>query len=171
MLSREVFDSLSAWEADGSPSSTLGNHIQEAMERFGPVDRDPLAYRSLKIAKEIFDGCKDFKTTIERLANSLESHGVDWTMLGHEIDLDRLREIGEQRAAAVPFAKFGQDPPPPFGYQYAIWRQIQDSYRDGDRICFYSSSSDDEWRRGRTQSGYCLVRGNRIEVTLSSMIF
>jgi hypothetical protein len=171
MLSREVFESLIAWKTDTSSSASLGNHIQEEIDRFGPAERDPLAYRSLKIAKEIFDGCKDYKITIERLANSLGSHGVDWTMLGHNIGLDRLREIGEQRAAAFSLSQSGQSPPRPFGYQYAIWKRIQESYRDGDRICFYCSSSNDEWRRGRAQSGYCLVRANKIEIVLTSVVF
>ncbi len=101
---------------------------------------------------------------IERIQNSTEFHGVDWDMLGNEYEINEVERMGTFDYSAIN----PKVPNVPFGFLNSLWERIKERYVDGDRIYDFSSNSDD-WTNCAGQSGYCLVRKNKILQVMTLM--
>jgi len=115
---------------------------------------------TLKILKK----SESVKVMIERIQNSTEFHGVDWDMLGGVYQINEVEQMGTFDYSAIN----PKVPNVPFGFLNTLWEKIKVMHVDGDRIYDFSSNSDD-WTNCAGQSGYCLVRGNKILQVMTLM--
>lgn len=111
----------------------------------------------LAVALRVIRCSDNVKDTVERLENSTETHGVDWDMLGREGSIEEI----ENSNRVVTNSRDTNAPALPFGFLNSAWEAMKLKVGPEDRICDFSSSVQ-LWKKGAGQSGYCLVRGNRI---------
>ena len=120
--------------------------------------------KDFMLALKILEKSESVKVMIERIQNSTEFHGVDWDMLGNEYEIIEVERMGTFDYSAIN----PKVPNVPFGFLNSIWEGIKEKYVYGDRIYDFSSNSDD-WTNCAGQSGYCLVRGNKILQVMTLM--
>jgi hypothetical protein len=130
---------------------------------------DLLVYKTFLVAKEILDECQSAKDTIERLENSFATHGVDWTMLRQELTFDQITRIADSyidTAEETNRTLGTKIPAVPFGHKNSTWEWMLREYLDGDKFYDYGTVSNKKYKTHGVQSGYCMVRGNKIMITL-----
>ena len=97
MISRSVYDLLQTIARQKSDlissESNFNIFLKNEIYEYETKGADPMVFRTMLLAQKIFNDCNSVADTMERLANSLEPHGIDWTMLGQELPLDRMQEI------------------------------------------------------------------------------
>lgn len=120
--------------------------------------------KDFMLALRILEKSESIKVMIERIQNSTEFHGVDWEMLGNVYNINEVERMGTFDYSAIN----PKVPNVPFGFLNVIWERIKESYVDGDKVYDFSSKSDD-WSNCAGQSGYCLVRGNKILEVMTLM--
>ena len=120
--------------------------------------------KDFMLTLKVLEISESVKVMIERIQNSTEFHGVDWDMLGNEYEIDEVEKMGKFDYSAIN----PQVPNVPFGFLNSLWERIKERYVDGDSIYDFSSNSDD-WTNCAGQSGYCLVRGNKILEVMTLM--
>ena len=105
---------------------------------------------------------------VEKIENGLEPHGVGWHMLDQEVTLDEMRDYGWRRARMV-HERNPNAPKAPFGFMCETFAWMEDNFREGDKFYEYRSKDIGEWKNLAGQSGYCMVRGNKIICVLTLM--
>jgi hypothetical protein len=146
----------------------LGGEIYE----YATKGADPMVFKTFLMAKEILDGSKNVRDTIERLENSLEPHGVDWTMLRREITFGEIKRIADSfvnTAEETNRTLETKIPAVPFGHNNSTWERMLREYQDGDKFHDYGTVSNKKYKTHGVQSGYCMVRGNKIMIVLTTM--
>ena len=109
--------------------------------------------------------CQTGLDFLERLENSLQIHGVDWEMLSKERTYDDMVGYG-----SVDYSEIStRIPQIMFGFLNETWISMEEKYQVGDKFYEYSSVDKKAWKNLAGQSGYCLVRGNKILVTMTTM--
>ncbi len=103
---------------------------------------------------------------VEKIENGLEPHGVGWHMLDQEVTLDEMRDDGWRRARMV-YERNPNAPKAPFGFKCETFGWMEDNFLEGDRFYEYRSKDIGEWKNLAGQSGYCMVRGNKIICVLT----
>ena len=102
---------------------------------------------------------------MERLENSLQIHGVDWEMLSKERTYDDMVGYG-----SVDYSEIStRIPQIMFGFLNETWISMEEKYQVDDKFYEYSTVDKKAWKNLAGQSGYCLVRGNKILVTMTTM--
>ena len=135
----------------------IANQIEYEQEQSWRMKDFMLALRILEKSESVTE-------MIERIQNSTEFHGVDWDMLGNEYEITEVERMGTFDYSAIN----PKVPNVPFGFLNSIWVGIKEKYVCGDRIYDFSSDSDD-WSNCAGQSGYCLVRKNKILQVMTLM--
>ena len=120
--------------------------------------------KDFMLTLKVLEKSESVKVMIERIQNSTEFHGVDWDMLGSEYEIFEVEKMGTFDYSVIN----PKVPNVPFGFLNSLWERIKERYVDGDRIYDFSSNSDD-WTNCAGQSGYCLVRGNKILQVMTLM--
>ncbi len=177
MISRPVYELLkSVIETNllvpENPDKNLEVFLKIELSQYNVHGADSLVHDTMKLAWEIFEQCQSANATIERLENSLASHGIDWNMLGQELSLDEMRQIGENFVQTAREMNRGGKfnlPEVPFGHKNDNWEWMLREYQDGDKFFYYSSVESKSDRNPPHRNGYCMVRGNKIMVTLTTM--
>jgi hypothetical protein len=105
---------------------------------------------------------------VEKIENGLEPHGVGWHMLDQEVTLDEMRDDGWRRVRMV-YERNPNAPKAPFGFKCETFGWMEDNFLEGDRFYEYRSKDIGEWKNLAGQSGYCMVRGNKIICVLTLM--
>ena len=173
MISRAVYDLLDTVRSGNLLSNDSDTNLEIFLKgelyEYKTKGADPLVFRTMELAWKIFEQCGSANDTLERLANSLESHGVDWDMLGEELSIERMREIAHYFVKNA--EKMNKDlglkiPAVPFGHKNSTWERMLREYQNGDKFFEYASSSDKSNYKSQYQTGYCLIRGNKVLVTL-----
>ena len=165
LIARRKSDFLTSEE---ELSIFLKNEIYE----YETKGADPLLLRTMLLAQKILTNCNNAKDTIERLANSLEPHGVEWTMLDKELSLERMKEIANYSVlnAKEMNEKVGTKIPAiPFGHKNSTWEWMMREYQEGDKFFSYSSDRITDDGKRSLRSGYSMVRGNKIKIVLTTM--
>lgn len=126
--------------------------------------KDSWLKKDFMLALRILEKSESIKVMIERIQNSIEFHGVDWEMLGNVYNINEVERMGKFDYSAIN----SKVPNVPFGFLNAIWERIKERYVEGDQIYDFSSKSDD-WTNCAGQSGFCLVRGNKILEVMTLM--
>ena len=116
------------------------------------------------LALKILEKSESVKVMIERIQNSTEFHGVDWDMLGNKYEISEVERIGTFDYSAINL----KVPNAPFGFLNSLWERIKEMYIEGDKLFDFSSQTID-WENCAGQSGYCLVRGNKILKVMTLM--
>jgi hypothetical protein len=120
--------------------------------------------KDFMLCLKVLEKSESVKVMIERIQNSTEFHGVDWDMLGDVHQINEVEQMGTFDYSAIN----PKVPNVPFGFLNTLWEKIKVMHVDGDRIYDFSSNSDD-WTNCAGQSGYCLVRGNKILQVMTLM--
>lgn len=120
------------------------------------------------LALELLETAKTRIEVVEKIENGLEPHGVGWHMLDHEVSLDEMREDGWNRARIV-YERNPKAPKAPFGFKCETFAWMEDNQQEGDKFYEYRSKDIGEWKNLAGQSGYCMVRGNKIICVLTLM--
>jgi len=120
--------------------------------------------KDFMLTLKVLEKSESVKVMIERIQNSTEFHGVDWDMLGGVYQINEVEQMGTFDYSAIN----PKVPNVPFGFLNTLWEKIKEMHVDGDRIYDFSSNSDD-WTNCAGQSGYCLVRGNKILQVMTLM--
>ena len=121
---------------------------------------------SVEKAMRLLKNCKESNEFIVKLSNSIQTHEVDWEMLGREIsyeDMLRYGEIGNDKFLS-------RVPKVTFGYLNYIWLKMEHECRNGSKFFEYSSFNRNACKNLAGESGYCLVRENTILFTMTTML-
>lgn len=176
MISRAVYDLLKTVAESKllhvNPDTNLKIFLKNEIYEYETKGADALVFYTMLLAQEIFEDCGNAKDTIERLANSLEPHGVDWNMLGQELSLSRMQEIGQyfvENAEKMNREMGLRTPAVPFGYKNSTWEWMMREYQEGDKFYSYATKRKNEDKNYPIQTGYCMVRSNKIISVLTTM--
>jgi hypothetical protein len=121
----------------------------------------PTVDKALRLLKS----CQTSLDLLERFENSFQIHGVDWEMLSLERTYDDMVLYG-----SVDYSEISSHiPQVMFGFLNETWMLMEEKYQEGDKFYQFSSKDKNSWKNLAGQSGYCLVRGNRILVTMTTM--
>lgn len=136
-----------------SQNETFEIFLLNELHEYETKGADPALHCTMELARQIFNDCGDAIDTVERLENCFSPWGVGWHMLNSEITYERLKEFGSKvstRSGDVIY-KTRND--------YQDWFDI---YEKGDKFYSFYSKDVNEWKNLAGQSGYCMVRGNKI---------
>jgi hypothetical protein len=135
----------------------IANQIENEQEQSWRMKDFMLALRILEKSESVTE-------MIERIQNSTEFHGVDWDMLGNEYEINEVERMGTFDYSSIN----SKVPNAPFGFLNSLWERIKEMYIEGDKLFDFSSQTID-WENCAGQSGYCLVRGNKILQVMTLM--
>jgi len=176
MISRPVYELLHTIAHRNfsplTPEQDLDIFLKNEIYEYETKGADPLVFYTMLLAQKIFNDCNSAKDTIERLANSLEPHGIDWTMLVHEVSYDQMQEMANQyvESAERMNKKLGlRIPAIPFGHMNSVWEWMMREYREGDNFFSYNTTYNNRAMHKAVSSGYCMVRRNKIMIVLTTM--
>lgn len=176
MISRPVYELLQTVVRSNpvivDTDKNLEIFLKNELYEYDTKGADQLVHKTMRLAWEIYDQCRNAKDTLERLANSLESHGVDWNMLEKELSLDEMHQIGEnfvQTARELNKGETFKVPEIPFGHKNNIWEWMLRDHQNGDKFFRYGTVNDKNDPHRPYRSGYCMVRGNKILIVLTTM--
>lgn len=161
MIRKKSFNELSekanALQSIDEMVKWIENQIQNEQEQ-------SWSKKDFMLALRILEKSESVKVMIERIQNSTEFHGVDWEMLVNEYEINEVERMGAFDYSAIN----PKVPNVPFGFLNYLWERIKERYIDGDKLFDFSSQSID-WKNCAGQSGYCLVRGNKILEVMTLM--
>jgi len=176
VISRSVYELLQTIANQKSDlissESNFNIFLKNEIYEYETKGADPLVFYTMLLAQKIFNDCNSAKDTIERLANSLEPHGIDWTMLGQELSLSRMQEIANdfvENAERINRELRLSIPALPFGHKNSTWEWMMREYQEGDQFFHYSSGHKNPDSDHPIRSGYCMVRHNKIMIVLTTM--
>jgi hypothetical protein len=176
VISRSVYDLLQTIARQKSDlissESNFNIFLKNEIYEYETKGADPIVFRTMLLAQKIFNDCNSVADTIERLANSLEPHGIDWTMLGQELPLDRMQETANdfvENAERMNKELGLKIPAIPFGHKNSTWEWMLREYQDGDKFFHYSSGHENSDPNRPVRNGYCMVRRNKIMIVLTTM--
>ena len=176
MISRSVYELLHTIAnrnfAPLTPEQDFDIFLKNEIYEYETKGADPLVFYTMLLAQKIFYDCNSAKDTIERLANSLEPHGIDWTMLDQELSLSRMHEIANdfvENAERINRELRLSIPALPFGHKNSTWEWMMREYQEGDKFFHYNSGNKNPNPDHPIQSGYCMVRRNKIIIVLTTV--
>jgi len=176
VISRSVYELLQTIANQKSDlissESNFNIFLKNEIYEYETKGADPLVFYTMLLAQKIFYDCNSAKDTIERLANSLEPHGIDWTMLDQELSLSRMHEIANdfvENAERINRELRLSIPALPFGHKNSTWEWMMREYQGGDKFFSYNTEDNDRAMHKAISSGYCMVRRNKIMIVLTTM--
>ena len=176
MISRSVYDLLQTIARQKSDlissESNFNIFLKNEIYEYETKGADPMVFRTMLLAQKIFNDCNSAADTIERLANSLEPHGIDWTMLEQELSLAQMQRMAQdyvENAEQMNKELGLKIPAIPFGHKNSTWEWMMREYQDGDKFFHYSSSHKNVDPNRPVRNGYCMVRRNKIMIVLTTM--
>ena len=162
MFCKKTFDLIkfmstsSVWrdpDLELSQDETFEIFLLNELYEYETKGADRALHCTMELARQIFNECGDAVDTVERLENCFSPWGVGWHMLDHEVTRERLEEIGSKT-----LGRNGET----LYYQVNQYQDWFDIYEQGDKFYSFYSKDVNEWKNLAGQSGYCMVRGNKI---------
>lgn len=123
---------------------------------------------TMSLALELLKSATSKIEVVEKIENGLEPHGVGWHMLQRRVSINEMRIDGERRTKMVR-ERNPRVPNAPFGFKCGTFQWMEDNLQEGDEFYIYGSKNLSEWENLAGQSGYCMVRGNKIICVLTLM--
>ena len=153
----ELIKKVNEFQTIDEMEKWIANQIENEQEQSWRMKDFMLALRILEKSESVTE-------MIERIQNSTEFHGVDWDMLGNEYEINEVERMGTFDYSSIN----SKVPNAPFGFLNSLWERIKEMYIEGDKLFDFSSQTID-WENCAGQSGYCLVRGNKILQVMTLM--